>query len=108
MPTYHEVLEALERKIEQEKSGVPLKERTRQRMVRGMRQAEENQREAILAVMAEANEPVDYVALSYTLDLNPQLIRTRVQELVDEGRVVVLRGDLVELGAAHRRLSNGR
>ncbi len=87
---------------------VPFAERSRMRMVEGMREAKVRQREAIVAALAEAEDPVDYVALSYALDLNPQLIRTRVAELIDEGRVVVRRGDLVELGAAHRRLLSER
>ncbi len=82
---------------------IPFPERTRMRMVEGMREAERRQREAIVAALADANGPATLVDLSYALDLNVGLVRTRVQELMAEG-VIEPRGDVVELAAAHRRL----
>ncbi len=85
-----------------EVSRVPLAERTRTRMREGMRAAEHAQRQAIIAALAQADGPVTYVDLSYALDLNPGLVRTRMQELLAEG-LIEPRGDVVELAAAHRR-----
>lgn len=86
---------------------IPFAERTRTRMVAGMREAEARQREAIVAALAQADRPATLADLGYALDLNPGLVRTRVQELVEEGAIEPL-GDAVELGARLRAMNARR
>lgn len=66
---------------------IPFEQRTRMRMVAGMRRAERRQREAIVVALAEADGSATLVALAYALDLNPGLLRMRVQDLVEHGAI---------------------
>ncbi len=79
---------------------VPFAERTRTRM----RESEHVQRQAILSALAQADGPVTYEDLSVALDLNPGLVRGRMQELMAEG-LIEPTGEVVELAAAHRHLN---
>ncbi len=66
---------------------VPFAERTRTRMVSRMREAGARQRQAIVVALAEADGPATLVDLAHALDLNPGLLRMRVQDLVEQGAI---------------------
>jgi DNA-binding transcriptional ArsR family regulator len=88
---------------------IPYAHRSRMRMVEGMKQAEEDQRRRILALLNEAGGSANVHDLAAEIGTSAITIRQRLRDLREAGHEIAVQDDaMLEIGAALLRMNERR